>query len=48
MTESRRRPLVGGNWKMNLLRSDAESFTRRLREEFGDAPAEAVIFPSHR
>lgn len=47
MTNGQRRPLVGGNWKMNLLRSEAESFTRQLRDGFGDAEAEVVIFPSY-
>ena len=47
MTARERRPLVGGNWKMNLLRADAEEYTRRLREGFGDAAAEVVIFPPH-
>ena len=47
MSDSQRRPLIGGNWKMNLLSADAESFTRRLRDGFGDASAEVVIFPSY-
>ncbi len=50
-SEPRRRPLVGGNWKMHLLTADAEAHCRRLvagLEEAGEAiGAEVVIFPSH-
>ena len=41
-----RRPLVGGNWKMNLLREDAERYCRALTAGLEGAAAEAVIFPS--
>jgi triosephosphate isomerase len=43
---STRRPLVAGNWKMNLLRTEAESFCDDLREELGEPAADVVIFPS--
>lgn len=42
----RRRPLVGGNWKMHLVRSEAEAYCRRLQESARDLPADAVLFPS--
>jgi len=41
----RRRPLVGGNWKMNLLSAEARDYVAR----FGQLPvrgAEVVLFPS--
>ncbi len=41
-----RRPLVGGNWKMHLLRADAVAYCDRIRAEAGDLPADAVLFPS--
>ncbi|MEM7481202.1 MAG: triose-phosphate isomerase [Acidobacteriota bacterium] len=41
-----RKPLVAGNWKMNLLRADAENFCRRLGA--GDIRGvEVVIFPPY-
>jgi len=40
-----RRPIVAGNWKMNLLRADARSFCRHLVAELGAPPAEVVVFP---
>ena len=42
-----RRPLVGGNWKMHLLRDEAEEYCRRFVAELGDEAAEVVLFPSH-
>ena len=45
MSPNRRRPLVGGNWKMHFLRQDA----RRFCEEFlagGALQADVVLFPS--
>ena len=45
MTTSRRRPLVGGNWKMNMLRAEADSFCRQLVTGLDDA-VEVVLFPS--
>jgi triosephosphate isomerase len=41
------RPLVAANWKMHLLRADAEALCRRLREGLpaGDG-VEVVVFPS--
>ncbi len=47
MSAPRRRPLVGGNWKMHLLRGEAEEYCRRLVQGLGGATAEVVIFPSH-
>jgi len=41
-----RRPLIGGNWKMHLLRADAEDYCRRLLQGGSDFTAEVVIFPS--
>ncbi len=43
----RRRPVVGGNWKMYRLAADAAGYCRRLRDGLGAAPAaEVVLFPS--
>ena len=47
MSNGQRRPLVGGNWKMHLLRGEAEQFCRRFVAGLGDAAAEVVLFPSH-
>ncbi len=42
-----RRPIAAGNWKMNLLRRDAEAFCRALRESLSDGTAaDVVLFPS--
>ncbi|MEM1178568.1 MAG: triose-phosphate isomerase [Acidobacteriota bacterium] len=41
-----RRPIVAGNWKMNLLRSDAEAFSAALASEVGSQPpVDVVLFP---
>lgn len=42
---SERRPLIGGNWKMNLLRDEAETFCQRLRDGLTEHGVEVVIFP---
>ena len=41
-----RRPLIGGNWKMNKVAADAAAYCRKLDELVGDSVAEIVIFPS--
>ncbi len=41
-----RRPLVAANWKMNLLRADAERFCRDLVPRLAGRAAEVAIFPS--
>ncbi len=51
-----RRPIAAGNWKMNLLRRDAEAFCQALRQSFtddasrlpasGGTKTEVVLFPS--
>lgn len=41
-----RSPLIAANWKMNLLRGEAESFCADLRENLGTPSAGVVIFPS--
>jgi len=46
MTTRSRRPLIGGNWKMNMLRADAVDFCNRLVGGFADLAPEVVIFPS--
>lgn len=42
-------PILAGNWKMNMLRADAEAFCSRLDSELasalGEAGPEVVIFP---
>jgi len=43
---NRRTPLVAANWKMNLLREDAERHCATLLDGLGDAAAEVLIFPS--
>ncbi len=40
-----RRPLVAGNWKMNLLRWEADALCRKLRAALPLA-VEVVVFPS--
>jgi triosephosphate isomerase len=40
-----RRPLIAGNWKMNLLRTDAVALAAGLREGAGSAKAEIVVCP---
>ncbi len=41
-----RRPLVGGNWKMHLLRADAEAYCEQIRGAAASLRAEVVLFPS--
>ncbi|MEE8369044.1 MAG: triose-phosphate isomerase [Thermoanaerobaculia bacterium] len=41
-----RRPLIGGNWKMNMLRQDAEAFCRSFASQLGPVASEVVLFPS--
>ncbi len=42
-----RRPIAAGNWKMNLLRRDAEAFCQDLRRSLDEAPAaDILLFPS--
>ncbi len=45
MSAMKRRPLIGGNWKMNMLRADAEQFCQQLLVGFDDLEPETVIFP---
>ena len=40
-----RRPLVGGNWKMNLLGAEARDYVARLGQ-LSVGQAEVVLFPS--
>ena len=42
---SARRPLIAGNWKMNLLTKDAVALATALREGVGGAKAEIVVCP---
>jgi len=47
MTSVVRRPIAAANWKMNLLRRDAEFYCATLRERLAaQQEAEVVIFPS--
>lgn len=39
-------PIVAANWKMNLLRSDAEEHCRTTVSELGDSSFEVVLFPA--
>lgn len=48
---SSRRPLVAGNWKMHLVRYEADALCRRLRDGLGAGPAavaavDVAVFPS--
>lgn len=45
-SSSPRRPILAANWKMNLLRDEAESFCADLRESLGNPAADVVIFPA--
>ncbi len=46
MSTTERRPIAAGNWKMNLLRRDAEALCRDLRAGLSDeTAAEVVLFP---
>jgi triosephosphate isomerase len=42
-----RRPLTAANWKMNLLRADAETWCRDLRQSLDSQPSgtRVVVFP---
>ena len=46
MNNSKRRPLVGGNWKMNLLSREAQSYCQAFLAGFEPAAVEVVLFPS--
>jgi len=46
MSQVTRRPLIGGNWKMNMLHREARSFCRNLAEGLESSTAEVVLFPS--
>ena len=47
MSSNGRRPLVGGNWKMHMLRSEAEEYCRRFVAALENETAEIALFPSH-
>ncbi|RLT39038.1 MAG: triose-phosphate isomerase, partial [Chloroflexi bacterium] len=41
-----RTPVVGGNWKMNTARSEAQDLLRDVRARLdGIAGAEVIVFP---
>ena len=47
MSNGERRPIAAGNWKMNLLRRDAEEFSRALAGALTPPlAADVVLFPS--
>ena len=46
MKDSKRRPLVGGNWKMHMLRDTARAFCESFVAGYGSPVTETVIFPS--
>jgi len=46
MSHNERRPLIGGNWKMNLLQEGARTFCRELLAGLHNPTAEVVLFPS--
>lgn len=39
-------PIVAANWKMNLLRADAEQHCRTVTSELEESTAEVLIFPT--
>jgi triosephosphate isomerase len=39
-------PIVAANWKMNLLRRDAEEHCRKTVSEVDESTAEVIIFPT--
>ena len=41
-----RRPILAANWKMNLLRADAEAFCRDLLRHRLPADVDVLVFPS--
>ena len=43
---SERRRLVGGNWKMHMLRREAEVYCRAFIEGYQELTTEVVLFPS--
>ena len=45
MSPNRRRPLVGGNWKMHFVRNEAQGFCETFLAG-GALPADVVLFPS--
>jgi triosephosphate isomerase len=47
MNSQQRRPLIGGNWKMHMLRGEAEAYCRAFGREASQAHAEVVLFPSY-
>lgn len=46
MSSADRRPIAAANWKMHLLRADAQEFCRKLLPRLEGMMAEVVIFPS--
>ena len=46
MSDTSREPLVAGNWKMHLVRSEAEAFCRAFLAEPLPARPELALFPS--
>ena len=46
MSTRQRRPLIGGNWKMHMLRREAEAYCHAFADEASTAHAEVVLFPS--
>ncbi|MFQ5525017.1 MAG: triose-phosphate isomerase [Thermoanaerobaculia bacterium] len=46
MSEVRRRPLVGGNWKMHKVVAEAQAYCDSFPELVEGAPCEIVLFPS--
>ncbi len=39
-------PIVAANWKMNLLRADAEEHCRKTVSELGESTNEVIVFPT--
>ena len=46
MNTQQRRPLIGGNWKMHMLRREAEAYCHAFASEASTAHAQVVLFPS--
>ena len=46
MNEIKRRPLIGGNWKMHMLRQPAQTFCNSFVAGLDSVAAEVVLFPT--
>ena len=45
MTAPHRRPLIAGNWKMNMLLKDSVDLVRKILDGLSSPPAEVIVAP---